>query len=144
DDLVAGQTLFVAAPPPTMGAERVDEEGLPAEEGLAPVFAVPTPQHRPVTPPAPCTSPEAWERDSETEIEPDDEVGPLEHEVTELSAVVAVDDPGVAGDRVFDAGTELVIRVRRPVRAPVQRVELDVGHIVAVREPARQRRLAGA
>jgi hypothetical protein len=75
------------------------------------------------------------------EVEPEDELGALEHEVAQLVAVGAVDDPGVRMDERLDSRAELVRRRLGPVRSMVKRVELDERHREPLGELASERRL---
>jgi len=60
-------------------------------------------------------------------VEPDHGVGTREHQTLRTtSAVVAIDDPGIAFDRASDALLEDLDRHERPAWTPRERVELDV------------------
>ena len=127
-----------------MRLDRPEEERFAAEDGVAPGLAVAAPELFPRADPRERAADEAPKDGSQRRIEPDDRVGLFEDDVTELAAVVAVDDPPVARDRAVDARPEVLGRGLAPVRSPVERVELDVRDAEPVGEPAGERRLARA
>jgi hypothetical protein len=72
-------------------------------------------------------SEQSEEDHAERRVEPDHGVGPRPHQVAGATTrVVPVDDPRVAFDRASDALLKLIDGDHRPVRTPVERVELDV------------------
>jgi len=72
---------------------------------------------------------EPREDHAEWRIQPDDRVGARPHQIAgPASAVVPVDDPGITFDGLSDALAKHLDRDHRPVRTPVQGVELDVRH----------------
>ena len=71
------------------------------------------------------------EHDAHREIQPHDRIRRRPDDVPD-DGVAAVDYPSVGCERRFNALRE--IRVRRPVRAPVQFIEFDVRKIQARRE----------
>ena len=88
----------------------------------------------------------APQRDAARQVEEDDRVCALEHGVTDLPVVVAVDDPAVrrGRERSVDPRLEHVGRRLLPACVVVERVELDVRDAEPRGELAGECRLAGA
>lgn len=88
---------------------------------------------------------EAREDHAERRVEPDHGVGARPHQIAGAATpVVAVDDPRVAKDRARDTLREEIDGYERPVRAPGERVELDMRNAEPTRQLMRESGLAGA
>ena len=87
---------------------------------------------------------EARQPHAPREVEPDDRVRRLEHEVAELPSVRAVDHPRVARDERLDAAAQLGRVELGPAGLPVDRVELDERHAQPGGERPAEGRLAAS
>ena len=84
----------------------------------------------------------APEHGAQREVEPDHRLRPSPDDVAHRR-VVAVDHPLVAGGRVLDPLPQQLVRRLRPVRLPVQRIELHGRHAQTGGQRPGERRLAG-
>ena len=127
--------------------QRPEEERIAGEERTSERFAV---LRRPRAPHAcGCAATSCVQmrrrQSAQRQVEPDEQLGALEHERAEGAGVVAVGDPAVERvERLRDAALELVLRRARPVRAVEERVELDVREAETFGDRAARRRLARA
>src|SRR2546428_1403281 len=126
-----------------MGLDRPPEQRVAREELIPEGLAIPGPGPELLTASDPTqrAQEEAREDDPERRVEPDHCVGARHHQTLRAaSGVVAVDDPHVAFDRASDALLEDVDRHERPVRAPGERVELNVRNAEPTRKLTRESR----
>jgi hypothetical protein len=91
-------------------------------------------------PPGPPSEP--GHPDANWQIEPDDDVGPLDHEIADLPSIGPVDDPGVGSDDRFDLCAQHVVGRLGPARTVNKRVQLDERDAEPICERAAERRLA--
>ena len=69
---------------------------------------------------------EAFQDKRERIVQPHNAVGPRPDEIAD-GAIVAFDHPAFGADRLSDFGAKVLGRSSRPVRAPMERIQLDVG-----------------
>src|SRR5437870_1881419 len=126
-----------------MGLDRPPEQRVAREELIPEGLAIPGPRPELLTASDPTqrAQEEVREDDPERRVEPDHRVGARQHQTLRAaSAVVAVDDPGLAFDLLSDALLEDVDGREHPVRAPGERVELDVRNAEPTRKLTRESR----
>src|SRR4051794_7026475 len=134
------------APVAEMPLHHPPEERVAADEDVAPVLLVAAPELDVVADPVRRSPQQPARLDPEREVQPDDRVGRADDRILELALVVAVDHPAARSrvHRRLDLRAELLGSWLAPIRAVVERIELDVRDAEPLRQLLSERRLARA
>jgi hypothetical protein len=141
-DSEAAQRFRPISAPSEVGADGPHEERVAPPDDSPQRLSVVIPESLAPARSPPRTPDEPRHPDANWQIEPDDDVGPLDHEITELAPVGPVDDPAVGSDDRFDLRAQYVVWRLDPARPVNERVQLDERDAQPMRKLPPERRLA--
>ena len=114
----------------------------PPDEESSPALAIAVPQFTRPDGPKECAPKELPHDQPAWQVNPNNGIRSLPHDRADLAPISTVDDPSFFVSDAGGPGAEFIARKRRPVRLPVDSVELDEGKIQSARQLSPERGLS--